>query len=146
MLTKEQYDELVCGLETRKRDNGEEFICRKDGLSEKVEELIRDTAMDINESTHDLDLSYDILDKALNALYDLEYEDVIKEDFDVYEHYDRYASVYNSDLLRYLNTWNEDEIYQCMHGSSISEACAYWFDNQVQETIQSIINAIKEEK
>lgn len=139
-ITKEQYQELLNGLETKKRDNGEKFICRKNELSNEVEEIIKEVTYNINDNTHDFDLTYEILDSALRELSNFDFEDIIQEDFDVLENFDTAASYYTSDRLSYLNAWNEEDIVAHMNGNSISEACAYWYDEQVQNAMAVIIN------
>jgi len=59
---------------------------------------------------------------------------------DIYERASDTASVYTSDRLAYLNMWNEDEVSETMREygmRSIADACAAWYDRQVEQ--QAII-------
>ena len=128
--TKKDYAVLVDCIEQRTRPNGDIFYCIKDNTLENVSKIVKDVLFDNDYS--DLDLSYEIMNTALNVLSDVEFKDL--EAFDMYEYEGDLASIYTIDRLNYLNTWNEGEISDLVkeHSMMISEACAYWYAQQVE--------------
>lgn len=57
-------------------------------------------------------------------------------EIDIYESDMEYASVWTQERLGYLNMWNEEEISEVMKQgifTSIADACAYWYDKQVEQ-------------
>lgn len=67
--------------------------------------------------------------------------DALDEDIQMYES----ASIYTSERLSYLNNNNEEEIVDILKEYNTENintacACAIWYDQQVQNTIYTIIN------
>ena len=140
-MNKKDYKILVDCLETRKRDNGDEFICRKDGTPEHIISIMQDV-MYANDN-HNFDLDYKIMNDALMELSEIEFADLAE--YEVHESESEYASVYTGERLSYMNMWNQDEISEVMKEYStedIATACAIWYDNQVKTVIQQLIDKI----
>jgi len=140
MITKSDFTILLDSLQTKTRDNGEEFYCRKEGLPEDIDNAIKSVVFKMDENCHDLDLSYKILDTAILAIGEAEYKDL--ENFDASEDIAEYASCYI--FTRYLNAHNQNDISDLMkeYGSDISTACAIWYNNQVREAIVNLMEFI----
>ena len=136
-MTENEYKVLVDSCVSKKRDNGDEFYCLKDGLDKSIEQLIHDVMYEIDESFN-FDLRYSVLNDALNALSEIELKDL--PEFDPYETESEYASVYTDTRLSYLNNWNQDEITEKMkeYDCDIQTACAVWYDDQVKELLQAL--------
>jgi len=136
MNTEEKYKALVNAMELKTRDDKSEFYAFTDSVNRELIDLFLE-----NYEVRDTD--YQIFSKAIDCMADLELEDILKDDFDVYEAVNDVCSVYNSDRLALLNIWNDIEItdilkeYEC---SEISTACAVWFDREVQNAVSLIIS------
>ena len=145
-MDKKDFKELVDCLETRKRDSGEEFICRKDGTSEKITDIVHDVMYENTNNNFDLD--YEIMDKALMFLSEFELKEIeeSRDKVDERSYENEYASVYTGQRLSYLNNGNEPEIYdkQKEYESDIQTACAVWFDDQVRTVINGLLDKITE--
>ena len=140
-MNKKDYKILVDCLETRKRDNGDEFICKKDDTPKHIVDIIHDVMFE--NDNHDFDLDYKIMDSALIELSEVEFEDLAE--YEVHESESEYASVYTGERLTYLNMWTQDEISDVAKEYStedIATACAIWYDNQVKTVIQQLIDKI----
>lgn len=112
---------------------GEEYCHFSDSAPEELKELFM-------EHYEIRDLEYEIFKKACDLVSEI-YTDTptIAEDKATEEIYERAcdrASVFTSDRLSYLNLWNENEISETMQEyslKSISDACAVWYDRQVEQ-------------
>lgn len=132
MNKEEKYKAIENAMTIKKRDDDTEFYCFSDTAPEELKGIFLN-------SYNVRDLDYMIFSKACDYLSERTLEEIESEDFEVSD--GEFSSVYNSDRLEYLNIWNDEEIadifkdYSC---DSISMACAYWFDNQVNEAISII--------
>lgn len=126
---KERYESVCSAFVQKKRDDGTEFYCFADNAPEELKDLFL-------EHYEVRDQDYEIMYDASSEIEDTELADIIKEDGNELFYEIESASVYNADRLSYLNIWNDDEIsgifkeYLC---ESISQACAMWYDRQVEE-------------
>ena len=140
-MNKKDFTTLVNCLEQRTRDDGTKYICRKDDTPAKILLIIQEIMF--KNSTHNFDLDYEIFSDALNVLHDVDYKDL--ENFDIYENTEEYASVYTAVRLSYLNNWTQNEISdkQKEYGCDIETACAVWYDEQVLNIINELVEIIK---
>lgn len=147
MISKEKFEVLCNSIELKKRDNGQEFYCRKDDLPKDIENAVRDVVFKIDENCHELDLAYKILNNAIGDLCEVDYEDL--ENFEPTEDYPEYASVYTAERLSYLNAYNQYEIaeklkeYSC---DDIATACAIWYDEQVRQALEGLMEFINADR
>ena len=142
-MNKKDFTTLVNCLEQKTRDNGDKFYCRKDNTPSKI--VVAMQYIMFKNDNHDFDLNYEIMNDALNELYDQDFKDL--SDYDVYNSESEYASVYTSERLSYLNNWTEDEITEVMkeYECDIQTACAIWYDQQVKNIITELLAVILEE-
>ena len=136
MTKKEKFKIIDQVMTIKKRDDGTEFHC----FSDKAPEDLKDLFLGSYEVR---DLDYKIWHNACDIISGLEFETLKGENddsFDIYEIVDSEASPYNSDRLEYLNIWNEEEITEKVRDNdcNISEACAYWYDEQVRDVVSII--------
>lgn len=142
-MTNDQFNILVDCLETRTRNDGTEFICKKDNTPTELANIIDNVMYDNDQ--HDMDLNYLIMDKALTFLANVGFEEFTQDTFDPYDHNTEFASYYTGERLSYLNVWNQDEISQEFKDNGaedIATACAMWFDDQVINIIHALRNEI----
>lgn len=139
MNKQEKYNEVAEAMEFKKWDNGKEGYIIRDTCTGDTKQLLMDIIYD-ERVGGESDLSYEIVAKACAVISEIELKDL--KDWDIYENNeDEHASIYNTERLAYLNNWNEGEIsdtfkeYNC---ELISNACAYWYDNMVNNTIEKI--------
>jgi len=143
-MTKEDYSILVSCIELAKRDDGTEFYRVKDGTPDHVAKIVSDVVFKADEDIHSWDLSYEIANDALNALYDVELDNL--SEFDIYEQDSEHASIWTAARLEYLTMWNQDEIadkvrdYDC----DIATAAAMWYEEQVNYMVEAFKSAILE--
>lgn len=142
MNIKEKFENIAEAMEVKKRADESEYTC----FSDKADERLKSIFLEHYEVRN---LDYKIFSNACDVIADLTLEQLQGENddsFDIYDVTDNQASYYNSDRLEYLNIWNEEEIadkvrqYEC----SISEACAYWYDEQVRDAVSIIRDYIFE--
>jgi len=122
--TETRLNEVVNAMETKERTPGDEstrFYCFKDNASQEIKDIFL-------ENFEIRDLDYEIFSKACDEISEIDLRDLEGSEFE-----GENASIYISDRLGYLNMWNEDEISSISHEiqGTISEACAYWYDEQV---------------
>lgn len=85
------------------------------------------------------DIDYRIFSEALDMLEDIYASQTKGKNFvenQIYARSSDRASVYTGTRLEYLSAWNEDEVSKVMTTmalSSIAEACAIWYDKQVEQ-------------
>lgn len=141
-MNKKDYKILVDCLEQKERDDGEKFYCRKEGTPKHIETIMQDIMFE--NDNHDFDLDYEIMNDALNVLYDVDYKDL--KDLDIYENSEEYASVYTTTRISYLNMWTQDEISEVLKECEcdIQTACAIWYDRQVETILQELLTVINE--
>lgn len=141
MTTQNKIDLLGKAMELKKRDNGEEFYCFTDTAPEELRALFLD-----NYEVRDLD--YEIFSRAIDEIM-IDWTDS-EGDIDNFERDVKgkiedtqdFASIWTSERLAYLSVHNEDEIKDKMDeygAESISNACAWWYDDQVKNAIDLII-------
>ncbi len=95
------------------------------------------------------DLDYEIFGRALDIVSEA-YEGKAHDEGsdgrveeEIYDAASDSASVYTSDRLAYLDNQNEDEISKTMREygeTSIANACAIWYDRQVEQAAIIIID------
>jgi hypothetical protein len=130
-ISQKDYAILTDSIELRKKDNGNEYYCRKDNTPKYIETILTDTVFAIDQECHSLDLAYTILNDVINELAEIELKDL--PEYDIYENQTEFASVYTATRLEYLNMWNNEEITQKVKECEcdIQTACAIWYDEQV---------------
>jgi len=133
--------EVQNAMETKERTPGDEstrFYCFKDNASQAIKDIFMD-----NYEIRDLD--YQIFSDACDFFCNYTIEELKDDDKDnVINEYES-ASIYITDRLAYLNVYNENEIADTMDeygGESISQACAYWYDEQVRNAIRLLAEYI----
>ncbi len=149
MTKQEKIAALSGAMEQRKRDEGEEFYCFSNTAPRELTDLFL-------EHYEVRDVDYEIFSRACDIVSEAyaEYADIgdgkNEEDYieqQIYECANDSANVYTAVRLGYLNIWNEDEISELMNETgetSISIACAIWYDRQVEQAaviINEWINA-----
>lgn len=127
-------------FETRKRDDGKEFVCLKDSEQDKDEtltELIRSAHGDMFPD----DWKYDFVLRALYAIADA--EDDSLEDCEIE------PDIYNHDLLEWLpsnaHRWGgyaEDAIGE--GATTITDACQWGQANEIREVYDSVLASLRE--
>lgn len=129
-------------MEEKERNNGEKFTCFSDSAPEELKNLFL-THYEVK------DIDYKTFSKAIDTIIEVwennenHEEESLKEYID--ENYNDFASPYNAERLSYLDVWNDSEVsnivkeYSC---ETISEACAIWFDRQVKEAANLILEWI----
>lgn len=134
----------IKAFEVKKRDNGEEFVCFTDEIMAKnklapdfyVYEVLSDTLHNIDCKE---DTRYEIVSRAWDII--TEFESLDQE----YEPQDTEASVYHNVRFNYLCVDNHDDITDRVKsmGVDISDACAMWFDEQVDQAVNQIVEGLK---
>lgn len=110
-------------------------------FSDSIPTDLRDIMLEImRKSENQFDISYSIMSDAVSSLPGS--LDEYDED-DIYE--SEHASVYTADRLAYLTIWNQDEITQMVkeYGCDIATACAYWYEEQVQNMFFSLVSELQ---
>jgi len=133
MNKKQKFEYVAKAMTQSEREDGTEFYHFTDEAPEEFVDLFL--------SHYEVrDLDYEIWNDACIWISERDYKAFIKDDFEYNDM--SFASVYNADRLAYLNVWNEDEIadYTKQGYGNISVACAYWYDNQVENAIYFIRN------
>lgn len=147
MTKKEKIAALKTAMKTSKRDDrdgGTEFYHFAEGAPEELKDLYL-------EHYEVRDTDYEAFDRALDIVREV-YEDKPEATDDeatedIYERAPDSASVYTGARLSYLDVWNEGEISDVMREygmHSIADACAAWYDRQVEQAaiiIKDWINA-----
>jgi len=144
-MTNETYTMLLDSMDRKERNEGKEdyYTYIKLESGELKDFLVNLVYSDDGIASGDNNLNYDVLYDAVAFLAD---NDITLEkfiDMEVYEvmqelERDGFASIYTSVRLEYLNMFNESDIMSYMEEygcSSISEACAVYYDNLVEQTI-----------
>lgn len=145
-MTKQTYTRLLDSMDKKERneDKGDyyTFIKLEGEESKELKDfLINLVYSDDGIASGSNNTSYDILYDAIAFINDytlVEFKklDVIEELGDK-----EFASIYNMDRIAYINIYNDSEIlsianeYSCNY---ISQACAYWYEEQVKNTIQKL--------
>lgn len=138
-MNKAKFEALDHAIRSEERDGEIIYLLNQEALTPEQYDALRDIAFNIDEEAHSLNLTYEILNDAVNFVSELEPKDLNDDWRDQLS--DTFASVYTATRLDYLNVWNQDDItaivreYQC----DIQEACAYWYDEQVSTAIDAII-------
>ena len=148
-LTKKQkIESLKDSMVESKRDDGEEYI----HFTEKAPRELKELFLEYFEVQ---DLAYEIFSHACNIVSEV-YADYVENDketrepadpeSEISERVSGSASYYTSDRLGYLTMWNQDEISEVVrsNGVDIDEACAYWYDAQVEQAAILIVKWIND--
>ncbi len=140
METQEKYTQVINAFQVMERDINEYSprMVYRDDIAQEVENAMLEIQ---NNMDAGFDLSYGIMSDACDALSDIGFETLQDEDKasdTIYEQ--ERASVYTSARLAYLTSTNEDEISDMVkeHCTTISEACAYWYNEKVQEAAHAL--------
>ena len=144
MITKKTIKMLEGSMLGNTRDNGDEYFYFSDTVDENLRELYIK-----NYSISDLD--YEIFNCAINTITEayMYFNNKInkdsKQDFIEYiqENYNEHASIMTYDRLQYLNNYNDDEVAKIIDEcdlASVSQACAFWYDEQVNNAISLILD------
>ncbi len=148
-MNKEQkIASLANAMTCKTRDDGTEFYCFTDEAPQELRDLFLE-----HYTIRDVD--YETFSDACRVIEEVYGEHTDKDgrfnDIDIeeaiYERSGDRASVYTSERLGYLNMWNEYEVSDIMSeysAKSIANACAIWYDKQVEEQAMIIKNWIEE--
>lgn len=84
------------------------------------------------------DIQYQIFSTACDIVHDIyESDDKDYESIEdrIYDSSPDSGSIWNAERLAYLDVWNEEDIADIVRemSVSISGACAYWYDRQVEQ-------------
>lgn len=142
-MTKETFAILTTATERRLRDDQSAFYCIKDSVPTNIAQALKDI---VYRKENGFDIPYMMLDDALNILYSIELDRILDDSFSIYDYDGDIGSVYTSDQLEYLNLNTQQEISDIMREydlTDIASACAYWYDQEVRDMVQEIINYIK---
>lgn len=139
MNKTEKIATLATAMTATTRDNGEVF----NHFTDKAPEKLRDLFLEHYNGLNDLDFeifrrAVDVVD---NARVDAKKDDNSKVDEEsvvdnIYTYASDRASIMTYDRLQYLNNNNEHEISEMMREydiRSIADACAFWYDQQVEQ-------------
>lgn len=150
-MNKTQKIELLSKAFTNKKveDARESIVIINEALSKEDQEKVRDNIVfAIHEEIGDgsFEIAYEVANSACDIMAEI-YEDESIKDIDeaIYEQAGESANVYTAIRLSYLNIWNEEDIsdYMKEYGeTSISTACAIWYDKQVENACFIIKNWI----
>lgn len=138
MITKKTIDMLEGAMSMGERDNGKSYFYFNDTVDETLQDLFRK-----NYSLRDLD--YEIFNRAIDTICEAFHDCKNKKDLQEYirDNYTEYASIMTYDRLQYLNNNNDDEIARNLREwelATVSQACAVWYDEQVQCAIEKILD------
>lgn len=138
MIKDEKIAALATAMTATTRDNGEVFNhFTKESPQELQDLYLKHYGSD--------DLDFEIFNRALdvvdNARVDAKKDDNGKVDEEnvvdnIYTYASDSASIMTYDRLQYLNNNNEQEISEMMRDfemRSIADACAAWYDKQVEQ-------------
>lgn len=136
---------LANAMTCKTRDDGTEFYCFTDEAPQELRNLFLEhyTIRDVDyETFSDACRVVEEVYGETNNLVDG--EDGIEDA--IYERSVDRASVYTGARLGYLNVWNESEVSEIMKDGyeSIADACAVWYDRQVEAQAMIIKNWIEE--
>lgn len=140
-MTKKEKIALLEKAYTVKKIGEEEKIIISEDNTKEEQEVIKNLQFKLNHEVGNgsFEMCYGIMDKACDIVGEIseEYTRMTENVFldEINERANGSASVYNADRLALLNIWNEDEIAEVMGEYSckmISEACAIWYDKQVE--------------
>jgi len=144
LTKKEKIKSLQSAVKVSKREDGTEYTHFSADAPEELKDLFLE-----HYTVRDLDYKIfsracDLVGEIIGYTYermDTPTQESIEEA--IYERAPDSASVYTADRLEYLNVWNEEEISRMFlenGGESIANACAYWYDNQVEQAAIIINN------
>jgi hypothetical protein len=147
-MTQETFEILTTATEKRYRqanenDEKSSFYCMKDNVPTDIAQTLKDIVYNKNNG---FDIPYMMLDDALNILYSIELDRILDDSFDIYNYDGDIGSVYTSDQLEYLNLNTQQEISDIMREydlTDIASACSYWYDQEVRDMVNEIIDYIK---
>lgn len=148
MIIKQLYTQLQSSMSSREEADRKTIYYITDTVTDKS---LKDTLINIvyDDLECNNDIAYSILNSAINVFDDIDYEDIpsSQDDFDtyLYKNEDEYASYYTATRLSYLDVNNENDIAAIIKDyefQSISEAAAYWYDDQVRNTLYTLYDFI----
>lgn len=116
-------------------------------LEKEVYNLLSDTLHSIDCGNSDTD--YQILASALQYFDNeaLDYDDVCNDNFEINFPFEGFSSIYTWNRLQYINIHNQAHITDAIKeelADDIQSAAAYWYDDQVQNTIYQLVEAFKD--
>lgn len=146
MTKDEKIKALATAMTESERDGNEEdtYIHFTDEASEELKDIYL-------EHYEVRDIDYETFSRACDIVREV-YDENPDADGDkaaevIYEKAPESANPYTAERLSYLNIWNEQEIADQVHelgGVSIADACAVWYDKQVEEAAILISNWIND--
>lgn len=133
MTKSEKIASLDAAMTVSKRNDDTEFDHFTDTAPKELQDLFL-------EHFEVRDVDYEIFDRACDIVSEIysDKPDATEEEAteEIYERASDSANVYTSIRLDYMNMWNEQEISEIMREydlSSIADACAVWYDRQVEQ-------------
>lgn len=144
LINKRKHDLLYdCFRREERGDKSIVLLNEKSPIYKDIKAILFKLQEDIP-----FEISYEILEKACNALADTDASEFEKEDFYPEDLADDTASVYTATQLEYLSPYNEDEISDIVHDTgvkSIGNACAIWYEYKVRDAILLVLEWLEEE-
>lgn len=136
MTKKQKIQCLALAMTLSERSNGTSYHHFTDEAPEELKDLflsryqVRDQDYDIFSSACDVFSSYDI-------------KDIQDGNID-----DDFSSPYTSDRLACLTVWNQNEITNYIRNSDcdIQEACASWYNDEVRNAVNILLEWINSSK
>lgn len=139
MQTKEKVAALYDAYELRQVGGTEKIV-----LNEKspLYDAMRGAQFHLNERTGSFETDYSIMRDACYAIAEADADDV--NDINAYELSSDTASVYTAEQLSWLNINNQADIADIVkeYDSDIGTACAVWYEQQVADAIELIIQEV----
>jgi len=131
MTKKEKIESLESAMTHSMRDDGVRFYHFASDAPATLQRVYLD-----HYEVRDLD--YQIFNEACDIVSEIYESDPTQEEAEqeIYEQASDTASIYTEDRLAYLNVFNEEDISDTMREygiRSIADACAIWYDRQVEQ-------------
>ena len=152
MTQQEKLNAIANAMELKTRNDGTEYCYIKDNCNEDVKKVLMQLIYDENiGGTHDL--SYEICAKACDIIGEKtltgnDRDSLTSDDLDLFADADSITSVYTATQLSWLNNNNESEISAILKDesqTSIAQACASWYAQQVQNVCETLKDFILNE-
>lgn len=136
MNYKTKLSQLEKAMEVKKRTDDTEYTCFTDEVPEELKNLFLEH---YNVKNLDYQIFSNAIDIYLEAWENNEDSPTLLIDY-IQENYNDIGSVYTSDRLAYLDNSNQDEISEFVQNykTDIGNACAIWYNEQVQSAVSII--------
>ena len=151
-----KYNNVINAYTSIKRGDKDIIILDTDKIKDiATQNAIQDIQRKLDT---DFDLSYEVMSDACYFISDLSIEEIQKNDDNLSDKIQslEVASVYTNTRLSWLNCNNESEIMDIIkeynnyfekgrtsNWISVSTACAVWYDNQVKNAVNKLLNYIR---